>query len=459
MARKSFVALALVPLLTAPVAAADGDLDPSFWMDGTVALSATTDFGFGGLAANSNGELVVGFHFESAVVTRLLAYWRSVDDLSLGSLCQVDPVPSTPLDTELLDIAFDAYGRLLVLARTTQEVTSLEQYYVLAFAYPACGLDTSYGTSGVASLPSLELPGFNGNRRLVPLANGKVLVAGHDTDFGEPGAPSRVRVLRLESNGSIGATFRAPADTFAFSATGVDVAAATNGHFVALAEQLGFGASRDFLFIDFAADGTLLGTVTVPFDLGDDDDDPPTAIAATPDGRVVAVGGAAREVPAISSAAMVMLHWNPDGALELDPAFDGDGKKYFYFASRANSGLRDVVVQGDGRLLVAGFADSVLVNSAMGVGRLNPDGTFDSEFNPDGTGRRIVDFEAGDPDDDYANRVALPNGRVAIAGPVSFTGGVTSIGVARLLNTYVFASGFEPPEASGGWGFSPVPPP
>jgi len=457
MSRKRFVALVLLPLLAAPLSAADGDLDPSFWMDGTVYLSAALEFEFGGFAANSAGQLAVAMSFSPADTE--LAYWRSVGDLAFGTLCRVDPVPSTPLDTRIFDIVFDLYGRLLVLARTTEDMTSLQRYYVLAFAFPACGLDTSYGTNGVATLPSLDLPGFYANRRLVPLANGKTLVAGHDTDFNEPDAPSRVRILRLDSNGSIGATFRAPADTFTFSATGVDVAAATNGHFVALAEQLGFGASRDFLFIDFAADGTLLGTLTVPFDLGDDDDDPPNAIAATPDGRVVAVGGAAREVPLISSAAMVMLHWNTDGALELDSAFDGDGKKYFFFASRANSGLRDVLVQGDGQILVAGFADSVLVNSAMGVGRLDPDGNFDSAFNPDGTGRRIVDFEAGDPDDDYANRVALPNGRVALAGPVSFTGGVNSIGIARLLSAYVYASGFEPPEASGGWGFSPVEPP
>jgi len=457
MSRKRFVALVLLPLLAAPLAAADGDLDPSFWMDGTVYLSAALDFEFGGFAADSSGQLAVAMSFTPAGTE--LAYWRSVGDLALGTLCRVDPVPSTPLDTRILDIAFDLYGRLLVLARTTQEDTSLQQFYVLAFAFPGCALDTSYGTNGVATLPGFDLPGFYDNRRLVPLANGRSLVAGHDTDFNEPDAPSRVRVLRLESNGSVGATFRAPADTFVFSATGVDVAAATNSHYVALAEQLGFGASRDFLFIDFAADGTLLGTLTVPFDLGGDDDDAPSAIAATSDGRVVAVGSIDREVPLISSAAMVMLHWNIDGALELDPAFDGDGKKYFFFDSRAASGLRDVVVQGDGRILVAGFADSVLVNSAMGVGRLNPDGSFDSAFNPDGTGRRIVDFEGGGSNNDYANRVALPNGRVALAGPVSFTGDVTSIGVARLLNAYVFASGFEPPEASGGWGFSPVPPP
>ena len=60
--------LAALRLVAAPPARAqelqnnagfDGDIDPSFWMDGTMAIDATADAIFGGLASDVNGRLAV----------------------------------------------------------------------------------------------------------------------------------------------------------------------------------------------------------------------------------------------------------------------------------------------------------------------------------------------------------------------------------------------------------------
>jgi hypothetical protein len=53
------------------------------------------------------------------------------------------------------------------------------------------------------------------------------------------------------------------------------------------------------------------------------------------------------------------------------------------------------------------------------------------------------------PAHDRAYRVALQNGRIVLAGIVALTTDVDSVGVARLLNSYVFADGFEVPQAPG----------
>jgi hypothetical protein len=53
------------------------------------------------------------------------------------------------------------------------------------------------------------------------------------------------------------------------------------------------------------------------------------------------------------------------------------------------------------------------------------------------------------PAHDRAYRVDLQNGRVVLAGTVDITDGIDSVGVARLLNSYVFADGFEAPQAPG----------
>ncbi len=79
-----------------------------------------------------------------------------------------------------------------------------------------------------------------------------------------------------------------------------------------------------------------------------------------------------------------------------------------------------------------------------------PDGSFDGDFVPSKPGWRIVDFNlAPPPAHDRAYRVALQNGRVVLAGDVAVTANASSVGVARLLSSYIFADGFEAPLAPG----------
>jgi hypothetical protein len=85
----------------------------------------------------------------------------------------------------------------------------------------------------------------------------------------------------------------------------------------------------------------------------------------------------------------------------------------------------------------------------MAVARLLPDGSFDGDFVPSEPGWRIVDFDVAPPAHDRAYRVVLQNGRVVLGGSVDIVNGIQSAGVARLLNSYVFADGFEAPQAPG----------
>jgi uncharacterized delta-60 repeat protein len=447
MSRLSTSALVVVLCLSAPVLADDGDLDPSFWADGKMSVDATADVTFGGLATDAQGQLAVAYSYGTPF-TGIVVVWRSVGDSVLSDPCMVDlgaidPPYNFEVDAAYVrDIAFDAYGRLLVLMRVDDDAGDVA-HFVYAYDFPGCELVTTFGDGGIAMVHGWNNldPSYCG--RLRALADGKTMCVGSWYDFNNLG----VLVQLIEPDGSGGPAYLAPASTFPSNPAGRDATVAPNGHVVAAA-----GASsgqQDFFVVDFAPDGSVAGALTVPFDLGGSDEDQATAIATTADGRIVIVGSAAYAAHS-TSAAIAVLHWNAGGIFELDPSFAGAGKLDFLFEDQEVTALEDVTAQGDGKIVVAGLTQvEYLFNKDMAVARLAPDGDFDRDFGLPGLGQLVIDFDEGSPNNDAAYRVGLQNGRVVLGGSVDIAGSITSVGVARLLNSYIFGDGFEVPEAPG----------
>ena len=426
------------------LSADDGDLDPSFWADGKMAVDATSDVTFGGLASDVNGQMAVACSYVPPVGVTKVGVWRSVGDVSVGGACEVEPYPTGMRNTEVVDVAFDATGRLIVLAREFYDagVEEFEAWYALAYNFPDCVLDPGFSGDGIASLHGWDMQGLVVYHRLSPLADGTTLVTGGGLTGGPDGC--RVHVISLEPNGGWGPTYCAPPDAFPVEAYGIDSAVAPNGHVVSIA------GTDDFHIVDFMPDGTVSSVVTVPFNLGGANMDPPKAVAATPEGKVAVVGIAQLSGRFVmTDHAVAVLRWNGAGGLELDPTFSDDGKLAFNFSGWTWNGLEDVTAQGDGKIVVAGASKQIGADYAMLVARLLPDGSFDPDFYPAGSGVRTIEFDVGSPYEDYAYRVALQNGRVVVGGSVDIANDIASVGVARLLNSYVFADGFEAPQAPG----------
>lgn len=115
------------------------------------------------------------------------------------------------------------------------------------------------------------------------------------------------------------------------------------------------------------------------------------AIAIQSDGRIVLAGCCDAQV----------ARFNFDGS--VDTTFDGDG-----YVSLGIE-VRDVALQPDGRIVIAGENGADMV-----VARLNPDGSLDiADFNP-GVGGRTADF--GGLDDRAFGVVIQPDGRIVIGG-------------------------------------------
>lgn len=146
-----------------------------------------------------------------------------------------------------------------------------------------------------------------------------------------------------------------------------------------------------------------------------------SALALTPDGRVVLVGTSSRPSGGLQWD-LVAARYLPDGS--LDPTF-GDGGRAVLDVGTRPSPFR-VRVLADGRILVAGTLGGQWPSDAL-VLRLDPDGALDPAFGEGGITQ--LDYAT----QDYASGLAvLPDGRIVVTGSSGFEE-AQNLNRARLL--------------------------
>lgn len=200
----------------------------------------------------------------------------------------------------------------------------------------------------------------------------------------------------------------------------------------------GSSSEADFFVARFTRDGILDSTfsfdgkVTIDFQQGVD---LCRAVALQPDGRIVVAGASA---DASGNYDFAVARLGADGT--LDASFGaGSGKQLVPFDHGGGNVdvATDVVVQKDGRIVVAGYAYGPTANNRdMAIVRLLADGTRDTTFNL--SGRLLIGFEPNGSfeSDDEAESVAVDSaGRIVIAGNVNSSdlGIVHDFAVARVL--------------------------
>lgn len=130
------------------------------------------------------------------------------------------------------------------------------------------------------------------------------------------------------------------------------------------------------------------------------------AVAIQSDGKIIVVGQSGDADLVFHSA---VVRYNPNGS--LDTTFGSGGRTLLPFDS-AGDVLSSIVIQPDGKLVVAGALNQNNANNAFLVARLNPDGSVDTSFA--NGGKLVATF--GDAAA-QANGVALqPDGKIVAAG-------------------------------------------
>jgi uncharacterized delta-60 repeat protein len=103
-----------------------------------------------------------------------------------------------------------------------------------------------------------------------------------------------------------------------------------------------------------------------------------SSIALQPDGKILTAGSCFNSG---NNWAFALVRYNADGT--LDTAFDQDGKVITDIGPGTDSG-HDVVLQSDGKILVAGYSSTSYSGSHFALVRYNPDGSLDASFHGDG---------------------------------------------------------------------------
>jgi uncharacterized delta-60 repeat protein len=135
------------------------------------------------------------------------------------------------------------------------------------------------------------------------------------------------------------------------------------------------------------------------------------AIAIQPDGKIIAAGEANN--PSTASSDFALARFNPDGS--LDESFGDDGALVTDFAGRAEH-VFALGLQDDGKIIAAGFTDTIGGDDDFALARYNANGTPDGTFGTEG--KLHTDFLSGSRDVGYAMAIQ-PDGKIVVAGLVS----------------------------------------
>ncbi len=218
--------------------------------------------------------------------------------------------------------------------------------------------------------PPLQIPG-----NVLALAvqpDGKIVVAGTTRNIVTSGHRA---LVRLNPDGSVDAGFVANVtDSGNLEHTVEAVALQADGKLLIGGEFTGVNGVARTNLVRLNADGTLDGDFApvlsggaAPFSF-----DYASIIFVQGNGGIL-IAGPFTEVNGVARDGLARLH--PDGSLDTDFAPVNDGA----------AGLTTLAVQADGKILIGGaFLTSVGGTSVPGAARLNPDGTLDISFVPDG---------------------------------------------------------------------------
>jgi uncharacterized delta-60 repeat protein len=184
------------------------------------------------------------------------------------------------------------------------------------------------------------------------------------------------------------------------------------------------GVDNDFAIARYNTDGTLDKTfgdggkqIT---DLGKTDE--ALSIALQPDGKIVLGGNSynnsSNDIPQIAA-----VRYNTYGS--LDNTFDGDGKLLL-----SPIGYKDwctaIAMQKDGKIVIAGYSNTINGPFNFALARLNNNGTPDNTFS--GDGKQVTEFGLAESS---ASAIAIQDDGKIVLGGRSFLNNQNSFCLAR----------------------------
>jgi uncharacterized delta-60 repeat protein len=394
----------LLSFLAAPSWAKPGDLDPSFSRDGKV----TTSFRVGdseayGLAIQPDGKIfAVGVvdGDRSQGFSRLGLARYNVNGTLDGTLSRDGRVTTdfTGGDDRGNDVAVLPGGRIVAVGEAGGRQFGLVRYWGNG------SLDRTFGGDGKVTTNF----GRGSDRAfgVTIQSDRKIIAVGRVA-----GSGGRFGLARYNRDGTLDVTFggdgKVGTNFTSRNDVASDVALQPDGRIVAAGSAGSYQYSHgQFALARYNPDGTLDptfgGTGKVVTDFNGNNEFA-LGVAIQSDEKIVIVGRAA-DVEDESNTDFALARYNPDGTLDASFGTGGQVRTEIVYGDSAE----DVSIQADGKLVVAGTAETEFT-----VVRYNADGTLDSSFG-DG-GRVFIHFPVGFPPAAHALAIQS-DGRIVAAG-------------------------------------------
>ncbi len=344
--------------------ASSGSLDQGFSGDGKRLQSFGNDGNFDGgndMAIQPNGRIVVVGVSDQSGSGQDFAIARFMPDGSLDQSFSGDGKRLQSFDNNgsrsdvANGVAIQPDGRIVVVGYSDQGNPKHE--FAVARYMPDGSLDQSFSGDGKRLITFS--PGNDQAHDVALQSNGRIVVVGYT----RPTSPEDFAIARLTASGQPDDSFSQDGkrvqsfDNGAFDDDARAVAIQADGRIVVAGEsQQGGATAIDFAIARYMQNGSLDqsfsgdGKRLQSFDnaTGGDEAD---GLAVQPNGRLVVVGESGQSGTGPDTA---IARYMQNG--RLDQSFSGDGKRLVTFGP-GNEGARDVALQADGRIVVAGFSD------------------------------------------------------------------------------------------------------
>lgn len=338
------------------------------------------------------------------------------------------------LDITVSDAVLQPDGKIVVLGSGSRRTPSgsTPSGLVLARFNADGSFDTSFGTGGVLETNRIETLDGTGGLTLLP--TGQVLVGGVVRSQEDGQQYTQIATARFTANGTFDE---------AYGTLGVATLERQAGNFTVVSLLWSSTSATTVVAqgrgLDVALIGKFLANGTPVEAFGDDgqfllDDAPsiPIDAALSLEGDVILVGG------------------SPDSAFRIAKLTDGDTLDLAFGADGDNNGYIDVpfsgpafassvVVQSDGKIVVAGRRTRTDTNpddNRFALTRLNADGSVDGTWGD--FGKTAVHMGANTYDEAYDVAVGADGGIYAVGASVPLNGnsfGPSRMAVARFWRT------------------------
>ncbi len=295
------------------------------------------------------------------------------------------------------------------LPALTVAITLLSSFFTSQAGAASGDLDPTFGNAGMITTDFAG--GIDEASCTAIQRDGRIVAAGWS--FNSTGS-SNFALARYNPDGRIDASFGRGGrviTAFGGNAKAYSVVIQSDGCIVAagFAKNGPAGANVDFALARYSGDGSLdssfgkSGKITTDF-FGKNDQ--AYAVALQRDGRIVVAGGA---TSAKGGFGFAVARYNNDGV--VDATFGNGGKIITFFAIDRISEARALVIQPDGKILLAG-SGSPRFGTDFALARYNTDGSLDSTF---GAGGKVTTDFFGSEDQARA-LIIQPDGRIVAAG-------------------------------------------